>query len=62
MAESNIHAQALITGLSNSTWETQLPIVSRQVASPGGKWFWKEYKMEFEESFRAEVDKIFDAL
>jgi len=62
MAESNIHAQALMTGLSNSTWVTQLPIIARQVSSPGGKWFWEEYKMEFEESFRAEVDKIIDTL
>ena len=58
MALSNIHAQSTFTNLSRSTWETQAPVLMRLINSPGGQWFWETYKLEFESSFREEVDKI----
>ncbi len=58
LAESNVFAQADFTGLSDSTWQTQIPIVSRVVGSPGGKWFWNTHRTEFEASFRQIIDDI----
>ena len=57
-AESNVHAQAVFAGLSDSTWEAQLPIVTRIISSTGGKWFWQGHRNEFEESFRVQVDEL----
>ena len=56
LAESNIQAQSALTGLSKSNWESQLPIVVRVISNPGGTWFWDNFKHEFEETFRKEVD------
>ncbi len=58
LAISNIYSQTIYTGLSLSTWESQLVILERIFDSPGGRWFWKEYRLEFEESFREKVDEI----
>ncbi len=58
LAISNIYSQTSYTGLSLSTWESQLIILERIFDSPGGRWFWKEYRLEFEESFREKVDEI----
>ncbi len=55
---SNIYSQTIYTGLSLSTWESQLVILERIIDSPGGRWFWKVYRLEFEESFREKVDEI----
>jgi hypothetical protein len=55
---SNIYSQTSYTGLSLSTWESQLIILERIINSPGGRWFWKDYRFEFEESFRKKVDEI----
>lgn len=56
LAESNVYAQYTLTGLSESNWETQLLIVIRVISTPGGTWFWKNHKYEFEVTFRKEVD------
>ena len=58
LAEANIHSQAVFAKLSESTWQTQKHVLTRIVATPGGRWFWKNYFQEFEESFRQEIDKI----
>ncbi len=55
---SNIYSQTSYTGLSLSTWESQLVILERIIDSPGGRWFWKDYRLVFEESFREKVDEI----
>ncbi len=58
LAISNIYSQTSYTGLSLSTWESQLVILERIIDSPGGRWFWKGYRLEFEDSFRKKVDEI----
>ena len=55
---SNIFIQTSFTGLSPSTWESQLVVLKRIITSPGGRWFWREYRLEFEESFREIVDEV----
>jgi hypothetical protein len=58
LALSNVFTQAIFTGLSESTWKAQLPVLTRVVSTPGGKWFWNNYRNEFEESFRLTIDDI----
>ena len=61
MAISNIYSQTSFADLSTSTWESQLGLIKRVITSPGGRWFWKEYQMEFEETFHEQVDTILQA-
>ena len=60
LSVSNIQAQTKFTGLSQSTWESQMIILGRVLGSPGGQWFWRGFRLEFEESFREIVDKILE--
>jgi hypothetical protein len=59
---SNIYSQTNFAGLSTSTWESHLILITRVVTTPGGRWFWKDYRLEFEEVFRAQVDEILSNL
>ena len=61
LAISNIYSQTSFAGLSTSTWESQLVILTRVVTTPGGRWFWKEYRLEFDDTFREQVDTILQA-
>jgi hypothetical protein len=58
MAVSNIYSQTHFAGLSSSMWESQLVLLRRVVTSPGGQWFWKEYQLEFDETFRGQIEAI----
>ena len=55
---SNIHSQTNFAGLSSSMWESQLVLLRRIITSPGGQWFWKEYQLEFDETFRGQIEAI----
>jgi len=58
MAISNIYSQTNFAGLSSSMWESQLVLLRRVVTTPGGQWFWKEYQLEFDETFRGQIEAI----
>ena len=58
MSISNIYSQTNFAGLSSSMWESQLVLLRRVVTSPGGQWFWKEYQLEFDETFREQIEAI----
>ena len=58
MSISNIYSQTNFAGLSSSMWESQLVLLKRVVTSPGGQWFWKEYQLEFDETFREQIEAI----
>jgi hypothetical protein len=58
LAISNVYSQTGLTGLSLSTWESQILIVKRIISTPGGQRFWKASRLEFEETFRDQVDGI----
>lgn len=55
---SNVFSQTKYTNLPTSNWESQTPIVVRMISSPGGTWFWENYRTEFESEFRDEVDRL----
>lgn len=56
----NIYAQTEYGGLSKSIWTAQVPLLDRVINSRGGTWFWDQYRMEFDEKFRDEVDKVME--
>lgn len=56
----DLYSQLGFTGLSNQIWDSQKPTIVRVLTSPGGSWWWQEYKMEFEDHFRAAIDQIID--
>jgi hypothetical protein len=58
LSQSNIFAQAKLSDLSISEWQAQKFAIKRVISSAGGAWFWKEFAQEFDEEFRAEVDRI----
>ena len=37
-----------------------LPNVQRTFASKGGRWFWSQYRHEFENEFAKEIDRIIE--
>jgi hypothetical protein len=55
---SNVYSQTNFAGLDTSTWESQLVVLQRILTAPGGRWFWKEYQLEFDEPFREQIDRI----
>ena len=61
MTQANTHAQSRYAGLPASSWESQAPILRRVLRSPGGRWFWENYRQEFEDAFRLEIDSILRA-
>lgn len=58
LSQSNIFAQTKFSDLPISEWQAQTTVIKRVLDSPGGSWFWSEYAQEFDEDFRAEIDRI----
>jgi hypothetical protein len=58
LSHSNIFAQAKLSDRPVSEWQAQKPAIKRGLSSAGGAWFWKEFAHEFDDEFRAEVDRI----
>jgi hypothetical protein len=54
----NIFSQSRFADLTSETWSSQRHVVKRMLSSEGGRWFWSNYRQEFEPSFQDEVDEI----
>ena len=54
----HIFTQCRYADLHGEVWEVQKPSIMRVVCRPGGKWFWENHKVEFEASFREEIENI----
>ena len=54
----NIYVQAQLTGLSAGTWEAQIPLLTRILSSPGGKWYWANSRQEVDEEYREYIDSL----
>ena len=52
------HVYAEPADLEEDLWETQLPAVTRVIASPGGRAYWEAHESEFVPSFRNEIQRI----
>lgn len=57
----NLYSQSQYANLSASVWASQKPIMKRILNTNGGKWYWQNFKSEFEESFAKEIDAIIRA-
>ncbi|MEM9173728.1 MAG: hypothetical protein AAGC67_00700 [Myxococcota bacterium] len=58
MTQVNTFAQARYAGLPASSWESQAPILRRVLGNPGGTWFWENYRQDFEDAFRIEIERV----
>jgi hypothetical protein len=54
----NIFSQSRLADLTSETWSSQRHVVKRMLTTEGGRWFWDNYRQEFEASFQVEVDAI----
>ena len=54
----NIYVQAQLTGLSASTWEAQIPLLTRILSTPGGKWYWATSRQEVDETYREYIENL----
>ena len=53
----DVHSQTVVTGFSPETWETQgATIVERVIATPGGRRIWAQFRENYTNEFRDEVD------
>lgn len=54
-----IYSQTMATGFAPETWHTQgNTLVRRILDTPGGNWFWANYRHNYPADFRTEVDGI----
>jgi hypothetical protein len=61
-ANWDMYAQTVVTGFSPESWADQGQKVMRRVlGQPGGRWFWQNYREEYPEEFRIEVDRILNS-
>ena len=55
----DVHSQTAVTNFSPETWETQgVTVVERNIATPGGRRVWAQFRENYPSEFRVEVDRI----
>ena len=58
----DLYAQTVITDFSPETWKTQgVGLVRRVFRTDGGSWFWTNHRDEYNDEFRAEIDRILNS-
>jgi hypothetical protein len=60
-AMMNLYENSKDTGISEAFWANQKANIRRVLATNGGKWFWGEYRHEFEDEFAKVVDQIIES-
>jgi len=61
-AQLDMYAQTVVTGFSPETWATQgQRVIRRVMTTPGGRWFWREYREDYTSAFRQEVDRTLES-
>jgi hypothetical protein len=57
----DIYNQAFVTDFSPETWQNQgVSLARRILGSPGGRWFWENFRSEYPQEFQAEIDGILE--
>ena len=60
-AQLDMYVQTVVTGFSPETWATQgQGVVRRVMTTPGGRWFWSQYRGDYTAACRREVDRMLD--
>lgn len=55
----DLYSQTVVTGFSPETWSSQgVSLVRRVFTTPGGRWFWLQFRDEYTEEFRREIERI----
>ncbi len=55
----DVYNQAHVTSFAPETWQYQgITVAWRILGSPGGRWFWDEYRSNYAPAFQSEIDKI----
>jgi hypothetical protein len=58
----DLYSQTVITAFSPETWETQgVGLVKRVFTTGGGRQFWMNFRDEYSNEFRTEVDRILNS-
>ena len=60
-AMMNLYENSKDTGISEGFWVNLKPNIHRVFTTKGGRWFWSEYRHEFEDEFAREVDQIIES-
>ena len=56
----NMYSQTKMSGFSPETWEAQAETVKRVLNTEGGKWYWCNYRQEYNLEFANEIDVLID--
>jgi hypothetical protein len=58
-ANWDTYTQTVITGFSPEIWSAHgRKVLARVLGTPGGRWFWQNFRNEYSEEFCLEVDRI----
>jgi membrane-bound lytic murein transglycosylase MltF len=60
-AHWDMYSQTVITGFSPETWLMRRKVIERVLTTPGGQWFWKNFRDEYTGDFRDEIDRILNS-
>jgi hypothetical protein len=61
LAVMNLYENSKDSGISQSFWANMKPNIQRVFASKGGRWFWNQYRHEFEDEFAQVIDQIIES-
>lgn len=56
----NMYTQTKMSGFSPETWESQANSARRVLSTAGGRWFWNNYRSEYNANFRKEIDTLLE--
>ena len=42
----------------SSQWQGMQNVALRMLLTPGGRWFWKEFRQDYPKDFQAEIDRL----
>ena len=61
-AQLDMYVQTVVTGFSPETWGTQgQRVIRRVMTTPGGRWFWSNFREDYSAAFRREVDRTLES-
>jgi len=61
-ANWDMYVQSVATGFSPEVWSAHgSKVLGRVLDTPGGRWFWRNFREEYSKEFCLEVDRILDS-
>jgi len=53
-----VHSQDLHNRIAEIDWETAKPSVRRMFKTPGGRWYWGQFRQDWSPKFRQSIDEL----